>query len=221
MTNLAIRKNLELSAGWDWIKSAFYIFREYPTQFIILSILNLLVSFMPLFGAFMTPLFTARFAYIAQMAENGGQIQISTLFKDFFANITLVRLGFLGFSLNAIFLVGQYLLQLYFKQHGITINISEVALNLIFLSPLMILGVAMWLAPIICLNYPEIRPVTAMGLSLKVGLYNVTTFLLYLLLAIAFTLLALLPVGLGLFVWFPVMYITSYYVYKTTIYIRN
>ncbi|HLX52907.1 MAG TPA: hypothetical protein VKR58_03145, partial [Aquella sp.] len=88
---------------------------------------------------------------------------------------------------------------------------------LIFILPLLILQIAMWISPVICLYYPEIRPVTAMGLSLKVGLYNVSTFLLYSLLVFVFTLLAILPVGLGLFIWVPVLNIASYYVYKTAI----
>lgn len=218
MINLAIRKNLELKVSWEWIKSAFYIFREYPVHFILLSIMALLVCLLPLFGAFMSPLFTARFAYLARMVENGEKIEISTLFKDFFSNLTLVRLSFLGFALNATFLIGQYLLGLYLDSKGQTIHISHIFLNLIFILPLMILGLAMWISPIICLNYPEIRPSVAMGLSLKIGLYNVLTFLLYFLLVIVFTLLAILPVGLGLFIWGPITYLTSYYVYKSTIY---
>lgn|GEM_PF-4159015 len=218
MTNLAVRKNLELKASWEWIKSAFYIFRECPIQFILLSILSILVGLLPLFGAFMAPLFTARFANIASRVETGEKIEISSMFKDFFSNVTLIRLSFLSFSLNAVFLIGQYLVGLYFKNNSQTVNFGQDFAVLIFLLPLLILQIAMWISPIICLNYPEMRPVTAMGLSLKVGLYNVSTFLLYSVLVIVFTLLAILPVGLGLFIWVPVLNIASYYVYKTAIY---
>lgn len=221
MANLAVRKNLELKASWEWIKSAFYIFRECPVQFILLSILSIVVGLLPLFGAFMAPLFTARFAWMANMVENGEKIEISSMFKDLFTNVTLIRLSFLSFSLNAVFLIGQYLVGLYFKNNAQTVNFGQDFAILIFLLPILILQIAMWISPIICQNYPEIRPVTAMGLSLKVGLYNVSTFLLYSILVIVFTLLALLPVGLGLFVWVPVLNIASYYVYKTAIHRIN
>ncbi|MCC2624227.1 MAG: hypothetical protein K0R14_100 [Burkholderiales bacterium] len=217
MLNLAVRDNLELKASWEWIKSAFYIFREYPVQFILLSIVSILTGLLPLFGAFMAPLFTARFAYIANKVENGEKIEMASLFKDFFANITLIRLSFFNFAINAILLIGQYLIGLYFEDKNQAVNFGKDFVVLLFLLPLLILQIAMWISPIICLNDPKTRPGTAMWMSIKTGLYNVSTFLLYSLLIIVFTLLALLPLGLGLFIWVPVLNIASYYVYKSAI----
>ncbi|HLX52390.1 MAG TPA: hypothetical protein VKR58_00515, partial [Aquella sp.] len=81
MVSLTVRKNLELKASWEWIKSSFYIFRECPVQFILLSILSIFVGLLPLFGAFMAPLFTARFAHIASRVENREKIEISSMFN--------------------------------------------------------------------------------------------------------------------------------------------
>ncbi len=221
MVNLAVRNNLELKTSWEWIKSAFYVFREYPIQFILLSILNILIGLMPLLGAFMTPLFTARFADIANRVENGEKIEMSSLFKDFFANLMVVRLSFLNFAINAVFLIGQYLVGLYVGDSGQTVNFSKDFIILLFLLPLLVLQISMWISPIICLNYPDTKPATAMWLSIKISLYNVSTFLMYSLLLIVFTILALLPLGLGLFIWIPVLNIASYYVFKATIYRLN
>jgi hypothetical protein len=217
MANLAVRNNLELKASWEWIRSAFYIFREYPIQFILLSVLSILVGLLPLFGAFMATLFTARFASIVKGIENGEKIEMSSLFKDFFANLMVVRLSFLNFAINAVFLIGQYLIGLYFGDNGQSVNFGKDFIILLFLLPLLVLQIAMWISPIICLNYPDTKPVTAMWMSIKIGLYNVSTFLLYSLLVLVFTILAILPLGLGLFVWVPVLNIASYYVYKSAI----
>lgn len=217
MPNLTVKKNIELKSSWIWIKSAFYTFRESPIHFMILSIIGIVTSILPLFGAFIAPLITARVANLAQRVNAGEKIQISTLFDGFFANATVVRLGFLNFMLNAIIFIGQYLAVTYLKSKGSAENIGLSLATLAFLLPLLFLQIAMWISPIICLNYPKISPVAAMNLSLQAGLYNITTLLLYALLVLGFTLLALLPVGLGLFIWLPVLNITSYYVYKTSV----
>jgi uncharacterized membrane protein len=172
---------------------------------------------LPLLGAFVAPLFTARFASIASRVEAGEKITMATLFSGFFANLTLVRLGFFNFTLSTIFIICQYFIELYFKSKGQSAAFGQTFSMLVFLVPLLILQVAMWVSPIICLNYPETRPVAAMVMSIKVGLFNVATLILYSLLILAFTLLAILPVGLGLFIWIPVMNIAAYYVYKSAI----
>ncbi len=216
MANLIVRNDIELKSGWEWIKSAFYTFREYPVHFIVLSVIAFILGFTPLFGAFITPLFAARFADIASRIDRGETVWFSSLFNNFFANITLVRLSFLNFTLNAILFIGQYLLeQYYFK--GSTSGALHDLLMLVFFLPILVLQISMWLSPVICLNNPDIRPASAMWLSLKVGLYNIATYLLYSLLVLVFTLLAILPIGLGLFIWLPVLNITSYYIYKQVI----
>lgn len=211
MSSLSIRDDVELNSCWEWIKSSFYVFREHPVHFIILSIVAVLFGIIPLFGAFMAPIFLARFALLANRTESGETIQISSLFTGLFANITLVRLSFLYFSLYAIIFIGQHFADIYLKgmPHGIIV--------MLFIVPLLILQMAMWISPIICLENPDIRPASAMGLSIKAGLYNVSVLLLFALLIVGFTVLAILPVGLGLLVWVPVYYISSYYVYRSIV----
>lgn len=217
MSELVVKKGIQLKSAWEWIKLSFYTFRESPVHFILLSILSTFIGILPMLGSFMGPLFIARFADTARKVEGGEKLTLSTLLSGFFANTTLVRLGFLNFTLSTICLIGQYFIEMYVKSLGHTANAAQTMSVLVFVLPLLILQVAMWISPIICLNNPEIRPVTAMSMSIKVGLYNVATFILYSLLIVVFTILALLPVGLGLFIWIPVMNIASYYVYKTTI----
>lgn len=171
----------------------------------------------------MSPLLIARFALLAQKIENQEDIKFSTIFDQLFANITLVRLSFFNFTITAIIFIAQYLFEhvIFKNNHSLPADLLHKVIVSISLIPLLILQIAMWLAPIICLNYPEIKPSSAMSLSIKASAYNISTFIVYTLLLVVFTILAILPLGLGLFVWVPVLNITSYYIYKTAILIEH
>lgn len=217
MLNLRINNKIEIKSAWEWIRSAFYIFREQPVEFIALSILLVLFGLIPLAGLFVVPLFIGQFARIIAKIESGYKIQFSSLFQDFFANITLLRLAFINFSLNTILLIAKYLLDSYLADNAQYIHIGHTMFGLAILLVQVFIGVSMWLSPIICINYPEIRPVEAMKLSIKAGLYNVIPLLAYSVIVVAFTIIAILPVGLGLFIWTPVFNISTYFIYKTII----
>ena len=200
MENLIINKNIEAKASFEWIKSGFYCFREQPLHFILLSIIFIGIGLLPLFSAFMSPLFTARFAAIAKKIESGERIKVSELFNNFFANATLVRLAFLSFLFSALIMTGMSLVG------------KELAF--VFLLPFAVLLLGLWLSPIICLNNPDISPLPAMWLSIQFAIYNVPVAFLFSILVLVFTILACIPLGLGLLIWVPVLNITSYYIYK-------
>jgi hypothetical protein len=228
MENLVINKNIEAKSSFEWIKSAFFCFREQPIHFILLSIVGIGVTILPLFSAFLSPLFTARFAAIAGKIENNERIQISELFNNFFANATLVRLAFLNFVLIAILVM--------------SMSLVGKELSVMFLLPLSFLLLALWLSPIICLNNPEVLPLPAMWLSIKFALYNMPVLFLFSIQLLAFTLVMCIPIAICLLIWgpsiilhpsmnpaailtyipsvlcfliwVPVLNITSYYVYK-------
>lgn len=216
---LRVNKHIELKNSLEWFKLSFYTFRESPLHFIIISAVALFLNLLPMFGAFMAPLFTARFALLANKVEQGHKIALSDLFEKLFANPNLIRLAFFNFSLNVLIFIAHYLLEQYLinTNGGVSISLAPKVAMLLFLLPLLIVQIAMWLAPIICLFYPQVAPITAMGVSIKASFHNLAPFLLYFLLLIVFTLISLLPLGLGLFVWLPVLNISAYYIYKTLI----
>lgn len=219
MQKLVINKHIEPKYSLEWLRAAFYAFREQPVQFIILSILGVTLNFLPLLGAFILPLLIARFALLTQKIENQEKIMFSSIFSQFFSNLTLVRLSFLNFTLTSIILIVQYVAEYIILKNysNLSADLLHKTIILVSLIPLMILQMTMWISPIICLNFPEIKPSSAMMLSFKAGIYNVPTFLLYTLLLVVFTILAILPIGLGLIIWIPVLNISSYYIYKTAI----
>ena len=212
---LSIHRKVELKSSIEWIKSSFNTFREKPLQFMVLAIFSTFIGLMPVFGALMTPLFIAKFAKITQKIENGEEVLFSTLFDGLFSDKLVVRLAFLNFFINTIIFVFQYLVENILRSRGIDVSKPGSIVVLIFFIPVIILQISMWLSPLICLNNEDVTPLRAMWLSLKVFGYNIVTFFIYSVLVIFFTLLAILPLGLGLLIWLPMLNIVIYYIYKS------
>lgn len=212
---LIINRNVELKSSIEWIKLSFNTFREKPLQFITLGLFSTLLGLMPLFGAFMTPLFIAKFARLTAKVENNEPVLFSSLFEDLFANKLVVRLAFVSFCFNAIIFISQYLIDNILKQRGVDISNPSSGVMLIFFIPSMILQIAMWLSPLICLYNTDITPLQAMWLSIKACGTNIATLLIYSLMVLFFTLLAILPLGLGLLIWLPMLNIVAYFIYKS------
>ena len=78
----------------------------------------------------------------------------------------------------------------------------------------MVIQTFFWISPIICEYNVEINVFRAMLLSFEASMYNVATMILYAILIVAFTLLSIIPLGLGLFVLIPVINISNYFIYQ-------
>ena len=213
---LLINRSVEIKSSLEWIKASFAIFREKPLQFMVLGIFSTLVSLLPLFGSFMAPLFLVRFAVITQKVEQNEPVLFSTIFDDFFANRQVIRLALVNFAITAVILISQYILEHILKLNSDGIKSSPFSLlELIFFIPSLILQMALWLSPLICLFNPNIEPLSAMAMSIKACGFNIVTLLVYSILVIFFSIIAILPVGLGLLVWLPMMSIVTYFIYRS------
>ncbi len=215
MLNLSINRRVELKSGIEWIKSSFITLRESPLQFIILGVCSTLISLMPALGAFMAPLFLAKFASLTVMVERRETIRLSSIFDGFFTNKTVLRLAFLNFCLNTLLLIVQYIVESGLKSYGIDLAAQSTSIMLAFFIPILLLQVALWLSPVICFFHPDIQPLQAMWLSIKACCFNVVTLFLYSLLVLFFTILAIVPLGLGLLIWLPMLNIVTYFIYKS------
>ena len=202
---LLINQNVELKSSLEWIKASFTIFREKPLQFIVLGIFSTLVSLVPLFGAFMAPLFLVRFAVITRKIEQNEPVLFSTVFNDFFINRHVIRLAFINLVISAIIQINWF---------GMKASPASIS-NLILFIPSLILQMALWLSPLICLFNPDIEPLRAMVMSIKACGFNIVTLLIYSILVIFFSIIAILPIGLGLLVWLPMMNIVTYFIYRS------
>ncbi|MFN8771301.1 MAG: hypothetical protein ACK5Z5_04135 [Neisseriaceae bacterium] len=236
MHNIIIRKDLKLKYSLFWIKQAFITFREKPLQFLILGIFNSILTMLPFIGAFLSPLFAARFAYCANKVENHEQLSIGEIFKGLFANRLVLRLAFINFCLSTVIILAEYFLNI--PSESDKFLATDILLFLLLYIPAILLGISMWLSPVLCLFNDDVEPKSAMWLSLQVCFYNIIVLLAFSIiiggisLAIgAPSLLILLklwdtfhniylmiPVFIVIsiigIVWLTILNITTYYVYK-------
>ena len=234
MSNVSINKNLSIKLSLEWIKLSFMTFRECPLQFIALAIIATIVSILPFMGAFMTPLFfmgafmtplfVAQFMVITSQVESGHGCKMSELFKGFFSRNEITKLALVNFFLSTVIILVQYLLEeiiTNFIKDATILSIVISSLTIFSMLLMLVLQMTMWFAPIICLSNNGIPTRTAMWLSIKATFYNIPTVFIYSLLLVAITSLAILPFGLGLIVWLPILNITTYHVYRNLFTVTN
>ncbi|MDQ5921809.1 MAG: hypothetical protein QG673_1868 [Pseudomonadota bacterium] len=220
---LSINRAVEIKSSMEWLKLSFVTFREKPLQFIILGIVSSIIGLIPGFGAFLTPLFNAKFAQLTARVERNQPVLMSMLFENLFANKNVVRLAFINLCIATIIFTLQYFVENYLG--GISLDSSSAAADaitihgslttLLYVIPMMILQLSMWMSPLICLYNQDISPFQAMWLSIKACGVNIVTMLFYSLLVLFFSILAIIPFGLGLFIWLPMLNIVSYFIYKS------
>jgi uncharacterized membrane protein len=222
--------------GWQWITSAFALFRRNPLAWLLLNLALMLVgavlSTIPLVGAYLlyllTPVFLGGVAAAARDAQAGENVAIAHLVRGFREHASqLVTVG-------GVYLVGQVLISglmlalggAEFRQvieAGVE-NMDPAKIPPELASRAMLalvagmalfapLAMAIWFAPALVML--EGRPgYAAMAESLRASLRNIGAFLIYGIASSALLFLALLPFGLGLVLWVPVMLITMYTSYR-------
>jgi uncharacterized membrane protein len=215
MVNLVINKNVEVKLSLKWVKKSFITFKKYPLQFILLTIVAIVICLLPyigkFLGVFIAPLFVAQFVMLTEKVENQQPSLLSEVFCGIFSRKKIVCLAFINFCLTGIL---DYLDKLLVQPYMHNID-KPWALLIILSSFMLILHLSMWLAPIICLTNKNISPLDAMLWGLKAICYNVPVLLVNAVLSIALLLLALVPLGLGLLIVLPMFPIATYYVYHS------
>jgi len=215
MDNVTINKNLSVKMSLEWLRSAFYIFRESPVVFIVFCLISLLMYIIPVFGWVLDPLIKARYLSLAKEIEDGNHPKLSQLFDNFLTNINLVKLGLINLLAVLLFFTIPSIIDHYFYTNTTMQVISHQLFGLIFFVILVVVQIALWLAPAICLFNPNVSPFFAMKMSLKFGSSNLLLLLGYSLLYLVCTLISIVPFFLGLLIWVPVSNIASYFIYKT------
>ncbi|MCX8515207.1 MAG: hypothetical protein ORN24_06520 [Burkholderiales bacterium] len=212
---LEVNNNVEIKSGLEWIKAAFRIFREKPIHFVLLTILNyVLATFLP----FLSPIFVAKYAKITLKIEQNKKVLLSDLYSEFFSDINVVKLTilyailFLAVGLFELML-GKNLTDdvISFAGFSFNFNFYSEIIKLIFM---LVMGLCMWFAPLICLFNQEITPFKAMLLSFKGCSSNVLAFLVFFLISTALLVLATIPFFLGWIILFPTMNIVTLFIYR-------
>ena len=217
---LKISRQVELKESVEWLKRGLHILRERPLQFIVLGIMGTLFGLIPIFGAFVSPLFNAQFARLTLKVEGNNQIPLGTIWHGMLSNRAVNNLALVNVCFNLVFFLAQFWLDGFLKTNNIDL-VDGISNNILLMGVLLVpnacLMFAMWLSPIICLQNPDISLKGAMLLSLKVCCFNISALLIYSLLVAVFTVCAIIPFGLGLLVWLPILSIANLYIYRSLV----
>jgi uncharacterized membrane protein len=217
--------------GWQWIAAAFRLVREQPVTWILLALVYLVihigVSMIPLIGGvlplLLSPVFAGGFILAAKKAESGGELELSDLFAGFRDQpkpLLGVALVYLALCMLAVVVMMALIMLL--SAMGLVVMPVEgepvsvlmgLMMLLVFGVPMFIVSMAYWFAPALVV-LDGMAPFTACRTSLSAGMRNWKALLVCGLMLGVLLLLAMLPFFLGLLLWFPVMYVTSYTSWK-------
>jgi len=222
-------------AGVDWITQGWRLFARAPLMWVIsilvVFVIAVVVGIVPLVGSIAfqiaQPVFGAGFVVACRSLETGGEFELEQLFAGFrrnFANLLVVGLIFLaaGLALMLVFFM--------FAGFGIVMafvtgdendvlpaimasGVSIVFGTLVTLALLVPVMMAYWFAPALVMMH-DMAPVAAMKESFRGCMKNIVPFIVYGFVMLVLAIVAVIPLGLGMFVWFPLAIASTYAAYR-------
>jgi len=216
-------------AAMEWLGTGWAMFQEAPATWIgivlVYFLLIVLVSIVPVIGmlnAVLSPVFAAGVILACEVQHRGSTPAITDLFRGFqrnTGNLMLIGVLYMAGLLAVLFVMGGGAAVLVpflalggneaaVVAPGIVIGIVLTALLLI-----LPLGLTLWWSPALVAVH-DITSFEAMKRSLFACLRNWRVLLVYLILAMAMCIVAIIPLGLGLFVAGPVLAISWWAGYR-------
>ena len=234
---------LSTGHGLTWIAQSFSIFGKGASIWIVMLLIfiaiNFVITMVPFLQFLLTvlaPVFTVGFYIGCRAVLKSEMLQIDHLFYGFkLQGRMLIRLGLFFMLWNiAIYLIIMLFLQMTMTEEQVRLmsqaQTQEQMARLLTESPAMIgvvinaiivagimtipLLMASWFSPAL-VAFNNIAPLKAMSLSLKACNRNILPFLVYGLVMLPLTVLASIPLGLGLLIILPVIIISQYVSYKS------
>ncbi|MEL0034887.1 MAG: BPSS1780 family membrane protein [Gammaproteobacteria bacterium] len=240
--NLPTPNKLAITQGLSWISRSFSLFGKGAGIWIVMLLLfvgiNLgltMVPFLELLPTVLAPGFTVGFYIGCRAIQKGEMLQIDYLFHGFKQKgRLLIRLGLFFFLWNIVI----YLITSLFLQMNLTDEqarllsaaqtqeqmaklltddpaLMSTILNAALVAIIMTIPLIMasWFSPAL-VAFHEVPPLKAMTLSLKAFNRNLLPFVLYFLIMLPLTVLAFIPLALGLLIILPVIIISQYVSYQ-------
>ncbi|SFI77454.1 BPSS1780 family membrane protein [Nitrosomonas sp. Nm34] len=220
--------------GLQWILSGFYMFRLSPFVWVLLCFTLILIAatleLLPVLGKFiftlLSPVFMAGVMVGCKSLEQGDPLELGHLMVGFRKNtVPLITLG--GFYLiGQVLIIGVFMMiggselvdmLLYGKRFdeqelmGVMDNILSASIaGLLLTIPLMM---AMWFAPLLVM-FENMPPFIAIRKSFFACLKNIIPIQIYLIVLIILGVLAIIPYGIGLFIYIPTVFASIYVSYQ-------
>ena len=198
---------------------------------LILMVIAVVVSFVPIIGSLAfqiaTPVFYGGLIVACRSLERGGDFELEHIFAGF--KTQLANLAVIGgvFLAGMLLIFGVFALFVGFGIVGAMIsgNTEDImpALassgfaillgSLVMLALMIPLLMAYWFAPALVIMH-GVGAVPAMKASFGACLRNFIPFLVYGIIMMVLVILAMIPLGLGLLVWIPVSFTSTYAAYR-------
>lgn len=227
---------LSIGAGWDWVTEGFQLFRQHLWVLIgmgfLLFVCMAVLSMIPLVSLAVTviaPVFTASFMLAFQKLENNQSFGIGQLFAGFEKNVgSLLGAGALYLVGTMVMMVPMFIFIFLFAgglAAGMSLESADaqmaagaaplmvllgVLIGLLFMMPLVM---AYWFAPALIVLH-DVPVIQAYKMSFKGCWGNMLPFLWYGLIMLVFSIIAMIPLMLGLLVLGPLVMASMYVSYR-------
>lgn len=227
-------KSLPAGAGMSWIGEGWKLFTQAPLMWIVMTVVLMVaavaMALIPFVGSvawqILTPVIAGGLVLGCWALESGGELEIEHLIAGFKRNFGgLVLLGVLYFVGVLVILlvfamfVGMSLLPALMSGNADALSsIGAIGGGLIVGTLLVtvlsiLLGAAIWLAPALAMMH-DVAPLAAMKASFGGVFRNFFAVLLYAIVMFVLAIVAIIPFGLGMLVWLPVLIASSYRAYR-------
>lgn len=225
----------DIGNGVKWVGDAFKIFTSNPLMWIVFVIMffviNLAMAFLPLVGqlvfSLISPMIMAGVVVGCRAIENGEGLEIDHFIAGFTGKTSpLLMLGVFYLVATIVIVVvifgvtaatiGTAIImnpEGAADKVGASVLLSALFIALVALALSVPLMMAYWFAvPLV--QFDDVKPGDALKMSFFASLKNFLPFLLYGIVMLVLLIVAMIPFGLGLFVFLPVMFATVYTSYK-------
>jgi uncharacterized membrane protein len=227
-------RKVEASHGVAWYSDAWTLFKGAPGTWVLIcvifTVLWIVLSIIPLVSMFLSiayPVVAAGLMLGCRSIEEGTGLTVGHLFAGFKKNVgSLLLVGVLylvGTMLVMLFVgIGAALLIPSMISQGF--NPSDLGsmmallpfillIALVVMALMLPLVMAIWFAPALVV-FHDLAPMAAMKASFHGSLKNIVPFLLYGIVGLVLAILAMIPVGLGMLVWIPLLWASIYTGYR-------
>ncbi len=225
--------------GLSWVSEGFALFRAAPLIWLVASVVLMVVlsllSMIPFFGSIaatlLQPVFVAGLLQGCRDLERGRELRIEHLFAGFSARTKpLMMVGLLlGFASIGVIMVlaaamfatgllGSALMQSADWADAVPQLTDRATLGVLLLLALALLfsvpvAMAGWFAPALVM-FDDLDAWDALKASFVGCLRNVWPFLIYGIALLLLLFIALIPFGLGLLLWLPIVFGSIYVSYR-------
>jgi uncharacterized membrane protein len=229
-------KSLPAGEGTTWIGRGWELFKKAPLMWIVCVVILFVVSIVLSVAGFVgtiiyylvSPVLAAGLAKGCLSLEQGGELEFEHLFAGFtgprlvpllilgaifiaaYGVLILVFVMFAGMSVLSAFMVGD---------PSAIYTMGAAVLMPILLGTLVVAALAVpvmaayWFAPtLVMLN--DLTPLDAAKESFRACMRNFLSFLVYGIVMLLLAIVAMIPLGLGLLVWVPLLIASTYTSYR-------